>query len=78
MTSLQILLIITEIEIFLPEMIMTMVQALSVRILPLSFLLLIVAITTSHQYYDPTMRDYVEICDEMAQLAGDNFCRVTV
>ncbi|CAG9532481.1 unnamed protein product [Cercopithifilaria johnstoni] len=55
---------------------MTVVQMSSRRMLPLSLLLLIVAITSSHQYYDPTTRDYVETCDEMAQLAGDNFCRV--
>ncbi|VBB25759.1 unnamed protein product [Acanthocheilonema viteae] len=48
----------------------------SVRTVPLGLLLFILAIASSHQYYDPTMRDYVETCDEMAQLAGDNFCRV--
>lgn len=46
--------------------------------MPLSLLLLTVAITVSNQYYDPTTRDYVETCDEMAQLAGDNFCRVII
>nr|CDQ03558.1 Bm9073 [Brugia malayi] len=51
------------------------VQSSAVRILSLTLALLIVAITASRQSYDPTMRDYVEICDEMAQLAGDNFCR---
>lgn len=65
---------ITAIEIFFTD---TMIEMLSVRVLPLGLLLLILAITKdSHQYYDPTMRDYVETCDEMAQLAGDNFCRV--
>ncbi|OZC05818.1 hypothetical protein X798_07208 [Onchocerca flexuosa] len=58
-------------------MMITTIQPLSIRTFPLSLLLLLTfAITTSHQYYDPTMRDYVETCDEMAQLAGDNFCRV--
>uniref|UniRef100_A0A0R3RFH3 Secreted protein n=1 Tax=Elaeophora elaphi TaxID=1147741 RepID=A0A0R3RFH3_9BILA len=75
--SSQYLFCITEIKIFLPEMMTMTIRVPSVRILPLSSLLIIAAITTtSHQYYDPTMRDYVEACDEMAQLAGDNFCRV--
>uniref|UniRef100_A0AAF5RV92 Uncharacterized protein n=1 Tax=Wuchereria bancrofti TaxID=6293 RepID=A0AAF5RV92_WUCBA len=55
---------------------MRTVQSPAVRVLSLSLALLVVAISASHQSYDPTMRNYVETCDEMAQLAGDNFCRV--
>ncbi|VDK75571.1 unnamed protein product [Litomosoides sigmodontis] len=53
-----------------------MVQMPPARTIPLSLLLLAISSTMSNQYYDPTARDYVETCDEMAQLAGDNFCRV--
>ncbi|VDM16947.1 unnamed protein product [Wuchereria bancrofti] len=57
---------------------MRTVQSPAVRVLSLSLALLVVAISASHQSYDPTMRNYVETCDEMAQLAGDNFCRVMI
>uniref|UniRef100_A0A1I8EDV3 Uncharacterized protein n=1 Tax=Wuchereria bancrofti TaxID=6293 RepID=A0A1I8EDV3_WUCBA len=62
--------------IFLADTMMRTVQSPAVRVLSLSLALLVVAISASHQSYDPTMRNYVETCDEMAQLAGDNFCRV--
>lgn len=29
------------------------------------------------QYYDPTTRDYTELCTEFAEIAQDKYCQVS-
>ncbi|VDN21233.1 unnamed protein product [Gongylonema pulchrum] len=52
-----------------------LMSAFSLRILLLSVMLSALLIV-AQQYYDPTTRDYAETCNEMAEFAGENFCRV--
>ncbi|VDM98508.1 unnamed protein product [Thelazia callipaeda] len=52
---------------------MTAIASMRLLLVSLSFTF---TVTASQHFYDPTTRDYAEACSEMAEFAGDSFCRV--